>query len=621
MSIPMSSYPLDSQIQEVFRDECRAILKAGGDGIRLDTESLRLLPGFAEHYRSLRALPRRTRRSLERRWKRRLGAIALLITLGQAPALAATIGVSAGTPPPINADGRCSLVEAIVNANNDSRTYADCGAGAGPDTILLPSNSTQPINETLTITSPVIVEGRGSTIASGGSSGYLPRMIEVFAPGDLTLNRTTLSGASGSAPAGIVVYAEGGATLRQSTVSDIELQGSGVGIANRGGSLTLVNSLVLRNGLGILNEFDRGFPGTATLIRSTVASNVCYDCYESPGITNLSGADLTLIRSTVSGNRAPNDLSYGGYVLRTGGGIFNSGTARLFNSTVSGNEGNYGGGVANFWGGTLVLASSTVTGNRATSPYAFYGADVAGGLYVHSGDVTLIRSIVSGNTVARPQPGREIASTGVITADNYNLFGHDGDAGIPPGFSPGPTDIVPDVPIDAILVALANNGGGMQTHALAIGSPALDASPDDNNCPPIDQRGNPRPQGSACDIGSFEGSAVRCNGRVTTMVGTAQRDVLRGTPGPDVIHGLDGNDLISGLEGNDTICGGGGPDIVWAGPGNDLVIGGWGADLLYGNTGRDSLNGGTGNDVCNGGAPNTEPGDTAVNCETVDRVP
>jgi hypothetical protein len=40
--------------------------------------------------------------------------------------------------------------------------------------------------------------------------------------------------------------------------------------------------------------------------------------------------------------------------------------------------------------------------------------------------------------------------------------------------------------------------------ALGGGSTAIDAWPANVNCPPADQRGVSRPQGSACDIGAFE---------------------------------------------------------------------------------------------------------------------
>jgi hypothetical protein len=58
-------------------------------------------------------------------------------------------------------------------------------------------------------------------------------------------------------------------------------------------------------------------------------------------------------------------------------------------------------------------------------------------------------------------------------------------------------------PIDPRLGPLADNGGPTRTHALLLGSPAVDAAstPD---CPTTDQRGVSRPQGAACDIGSYE---------------------------------------------------------------------------------------------------------------------
>ena len=56
---------------------------------------------------------------------------------------------------------------------------------------------------------------------------------------------------------------------------------------------------------------------------------------------------------------------------------------------------------------------------------------------------------------------------------------------------------------DPQLGVLTNNGGTTQTHALPGASPAVNAG---GGCPPpaTDQRGVPRPQGAACDIGAYE---------------------------------------------------------------------------------------------------------------------
>ena len=53
-----------------------------------------------------------------------------------------------------------------------------------------------------------------------------------------------------------------------------------------------------------------------------------------------------------------------------------------------------------------------------------------------------------------------------MTADDHNLFGHDGDAGVA-GFTPGSTDIVPNKPIGGILLPLADNGGDTTRDARA----------------------------------------------------------------------------------------------------------------------------------------------------------
>jgi uncharacterized repeat protein (TIGR01451 family) len=185
-----------------------------------------------------------------------------------------------------------------------------------------------------------------------------------------------------------------------------------------------------------------------------------------------------------------------------GGGVYNnSSTTTLTNSTVSGNSALYGGGVYNR--GTATFTNSTVSGNNA-------GIE-GGGVYNAVATATLARTLISGNTAPT---GAEVRhrSSGAVTADDFNLFGHSGltNAEAFSGFTPGASDITATsdgtdpTPLANILAPLANNGGPTQTHALVAGSPAIDASPDDASCEPFDQRGEPRPQGVACDIGSFE---------------------------------------------------------------------------------------------------------------------
>jgi hypothetical protein len=131
-----------------------------------------------------------------------------------------------------------------------------------------------------------------------------------------------------------------------------------------------------------------------------------------------------------------------------------------------------------------------------------------------SGTLTLIRTLVAGNTAAS---GPEIFNSGTVLADSHNLFGVNGTAGVE-GFSPGATDIVPAAGVllpDILKPQLAANGGPTRTHALVPSSPAIDAGGPvclDATGNPLatDQRGKPRivdgngDGTAACDIGAVE---------------------------------------------------------------------------------------------------------------------
>lgn len=646
-------------VRRAFEEGCSTVFRdAGGTAGFWQPH---LYERFATHYVRLLALPRRARRHLERQWKRRLCAISLLLALGPVTASAAILQVAPNTPPAIRADGKCSLVEAIVNANRNARPHLDCVAGAGAvDTIVLPANSQQVHNGPLpAITSRIVIEGRDSTIRRTDDGG---QPLFAITGGDLTLNETGITGESTDVySGGGLVLNTGRLTLTNSSVTDLMasavrtnggvavITGSrlinngwyddGGGISCNRGKVTVTDSVISGNaawssGGGI----DVNFDCNVTVTDSIVSGNGTIREGSGGGINNWgtlvllgtsvtgNGADsgggimihqtgtATIRRSTVSGNSAG-----WAYSWQTGGGIENFGTLTLENSTVSGNDAvYYGGGI--YSGGSLTIRSSTVTGNTLSRVDGYY-VPHGGGVHVRDGTLTLQRSIISGNGGnAASVVGREayVKAGTVVNANDFNVFGRSGDAGVA-GFTPGSTDIVANQPIGGILRPLADNGGSMhtRTHALAIGSPALNASPDDEHCFAVDQRGAVRPRGAACDIGAFEGSAVQCNGRVTTQVGTDGPDELTGTSGADVIAGLNGDDTIGGLEGNDVICGGVGADSLVGDAGNDSLLGEDGNDRLFGSGGNDALNGGAGQDQCNGGAQS----DSAAACETVTNVP
>ncbi|MGH8614785.1 MAG: hypothetical protein ACREYF_22850, partial [Gammaproteobacteria bacterium] len=243
----MSHFIIDPHTCESALTEA---LEIAGLNPELIARRRELAPRFAAYHDRLCRLPRRSRRALQRQWKRSLAAIALLLALGQAPALAATIPVTAGTPPAIDPDGKCSLIEAMENANGGA-IHADCVAGTrGGDIITLPAGSTQSLtaahnadNGLPVVASRITIQGNGSTIKGPDPYADDFRILAVGAPGNLTVNNCTIS-------QGNTYYSGGGA-----------------GIANFGGTLTLNSSTVSDNGgfLGIFNQ------GTLTLNSSTVS--------------------------------------------------------------------------------------------------------------------------------------------------------------------------------------------------------------------------------------------------------------------------------------------------------------------------------------------------------------
>ncbi|MGQ0591110.1 MAG: choice-of-anchor Q domain-containing protein [Gammaproteobacteria bacterium] len=467
--------PPSAGILAVFREE----LARSPAGIGRADPSLR--PRFVAHYQRLARLPRKARRALQRQWRRSLAGIALWCALGQVPAaLAAQIDVGVG----------CTLVDAITAANQDAATGGcPAGSAAEPDTITLPVGSNQalttPIDDSTygtygptglpVVTSAIVIDGNGSTIGRVPETPEF-RILAIGSSGDLTLQETTVTG--GAIPAG----------------SPNE---NGGGIINYG-TLALtactVSANSAYNGGGGVHSF-----GVSTLTHSTVSYNTAM---VSGGVSNH--GVLTLANSTISGN----------FANSRGGGVFNNVYAMMTvtNSTISGNSAYYhGGGVWN--AGALSLTNGTVLGNSA----GHYGYDgyvgQGGGVLNSSGTLTLVQTLVSGNSAS--SRGAEVyhysgVASAAILANGFNLFGHDGDAGIG-GFVPGVTDIVPAVPLTGILdPALADNGGPTQTHTLVTGSPAIDAVPAASCATTGDQSGVMRPQDgdrdtvADCDIGALE---------------------------------------------------------------------------------------------------------------------
>jgi CSLREA domain-containing protein len=400
---------------------------------------------------------------------------------------------------------QCTLREAINDPQSTEISFAP--GLTGPITLISLEAGGGPlrINKTLSITGPstrIAIRRRSTDPAF--------RIFQIFnptaAPTVTLTNLIIRGGESNIEPFGGL----GGGIDNQGTLRLVHCvvtgnSGDGGGIFNFEAALTLVDSRVSNNsGGGIENA---GTTAVLTLIHSTVSGNSASED-QGGGIINQVGA-VTLINSTVSANTG----RFGGGILNNSGGI------TINNSTISDNSASEGGGVFNFEG-RVNLTNSTVSSNSANSggglvnhgtparmklrntTIARNSASLEGGGIKTSGPLTLVNSLVALNTA--PQ-GPDVLKSGGLTAPvtaRFSLLGIGSGSSVKDGENDNQVGNRTN-PLDPLVGPLANNGGPTRTHALLLGSPAIDAA-STPGCPPTDQRGVLRPQGTACDIGSYE---------------------------------------------------------------------------------------------------------------------
>lgn len=228
-----------------------------------------------------------------------------------------------------------------------------------------------------------------------------------------------------------------------------------------------------------------------------------------------------------------------------GGGVFyDKGFTSIRNSTLTGNDAAFGGGIlASKFGtdvGTGEVVNSTISGNSVT--------EFGGGIYVGQGEIQIQSSTIQDNTGDSDDSSVTVEGGGIynanvsgaaavsvantLFADNhdgtttpvdsecggdYTSFGYNLREADNPGECTGFTATGDFVDADATMLgSVAANGGPTPTIALLTGNPAINAgnpaAPGSGTfpvCPAVDQRGFLR-DGTAgvCDIGAFEVGAT-----------------------------------------------------------------------------------------------------------------
>lgn len=302
------------------------------------------------------------------------------------------------------------------------------------------------------------IHGPGADPGGGGGAdmgpfpGGKPGEEEGFTIENVALNRVVVinnwSGADGGG-----VYSAAPANFDQVAISGNTGNANGGGIYNDA-TLTISGSLIGR-------VFD---PDTVAQFPQFASPNIGEN---GGGLFDTGSHVTTIIGSAINGNEA---IGGGGIAARAGI------TINIENSTVSNNVGkDVGGGITT--NGNIKLRNVTVANNEAATdaPGGGGGLNMFGGV----GSYTLNNTVLANNLVSgRAEPLANCGCSGGASAcdvlpgeqfisEFYNI--EDGDTCELSAASG--TDLANT---DPMLLALANNGGFTETHALAPDSPAID---------------------------------------------------------------------------------------------------------------------------------------------------
>jgi len=430
-------------------------------------------------------------------------AIPFALALAQRPTAKANRPATTITVTNGNDGGSGSLRQALADANDGDTINFDASVG-----IVILTTAELAIDKSLTLSgAPQMV-----TVERVSQTEF--RIFNVMSGHSVEIDGLTITGGSlvgnggGISSSAILTISNCAISGNSITAGDVAYGGAGI---YNVGTMTIVNSIVNNNqgliagffpplGGGILND-----GGTLTIQNTTINENTMPGGGEGGGVYNAvhaggsnradpRGGSLTAINSTIRGNNGAS----------TGGGIF--GEATLINCTISGNSAVFEGGGIFLDGGTI--SNCTISGNMTTVGHSRGGGISGAGIITNStfsdnlsingSGICALGAVELGDTILSSGASIFVLG-GTVTSRGYNLSYDDGG-----GFLTGPGD---QINTDPLLGPLQDNGGPTFTHALLVGSPAIDMG-DPNFTPPpdYDQRGPVywRVRNGHIDVGSFE---------------------------------------------------------------------------------------------------------------------
>jgi CSLREA domain-containing protein len=406
--------------------------------------------------------------------------VALILLLDSHVAYAATISVNT-TNDELNADGDCSLREAITAANTNTAVDSCPSGDLDPDTIIIDTNGvivlTTPL-PTITDNLTIIGPGEGNLTISGNNSVGIfevryPSRSEIF-----TLEAISLVNGNSDIGGGIKAF-NGQFYLNHITISNSYGTLGGGAIYNQNGYMVIESSTFSNNRAGVYGGAIYSL-GQLVISNSTIADNYLTDA----GVSTYGGGvyvydnNLGVRNSTFTHNGyICNYLCYGGAIYYYGNGHFMA----IKDSTFANNVGS-GAAAVQHNSGFVDVWSSTFVNNNSDSNGSY-----SPGIFLGNGSFRIENSIL----VNTP------------TGNGVGSYGGGGNLEFPTR-----TYFNSSILADPLLGPLRDNGGPTKTFRLGEGSPAIDAVPVDtcdlDLISHMDQRGVARPQGAACDIGSFE---------------------------------------------------------------------------------------------------------------------